>query len=60
MNAQDFCFWLQGHFELVENQDHLSIKQVQVIKAHLNLVFEQQTQVDHGQITNTSPATFIC
>ncbi len=42
MYKQDFCYWLQGYFELVEDGLPLSAKQVQVIKNHLNLVFKHE------------------
>lgn len=35
----DFCYWLQGHFELNDSND-LTPEQVQTIRNHLNLVFE--------------------
>jgi len=38
MNAVDFCFWLQGFFEISED-NNLSPRQLEVIKAHLSLVF---------------------
>lgn len=38
MNSVDFCFWLQGFFE-ISGENHLSSRQVEVIKDHLNLVF---------------------
>lgn len=38
MNSRDFCFWLQGFFEL-QDSDIMSKKQVLTIKNHLNLVF---------------------
>jgi hypothetical protein len=39
MNNVDFCYWLQGFFELSE-VDTLTDKQVKVIKNHLNLTFK--------------------
>jgi hypothetical protein len=39
MTSEQFCFWLQGFFELSQNVNTLDMKQVQVIKNHLNLVF---------------------
>ncbi len=39
MNSIDFCFWLQGYFELTNAGDHLSVEQVQTVKNHLHLVF---------------------
>ena len=41
MNTIDFCFWLQGHFELNPN-NQLTTKQVKVIKNHLYLVFKHE------------------
>ena len=39
MDPVNFCYWLQGYFELCEN-DNLTDKQVEIIKNHLGLVFE--------------------
>lgn len=38
MTPQEFCYWLQGFFELSESNT-LTERQVQVIKNHLGLVF---------------------
>lgn len=43
MNTQDFCYWLQGYFELSGTDGGLSKEQVEVIKEHLQLVFKKQT-----------------
>lgn len=50
MNATDFCYWLQGFFELASQSGSrepitLSRKQVEVIRRHLNLVFIHD--IDH-------------
>ncbi len=40
MKAHEFCYWLQGYFELRDGtNDTLSAAQVDVIKSHLNMVF---------------------
>lgn len=42
MTSRDFCYWLQGFFEISsENAPALTLsnKQVELIKKHLNLVF---------------------
>lgn len=44
MTAQDFCYWLQGAFEL-ENREALDKNQIQIIQDHLNLVFKKETPV---------------
>lgn len=43
MQSRDFCFWLQGFFELRESVPDGSITgdQVEIIKEHLALVFEE-------------------
>jgi len=38
MTSRDFCYWLQGVFE-VANPATLDAKQVDLIKRHLSLVF---------------------
>lgn len=39
MDSVNFCYWLQGLFEL-GNVKELNEQQVEVIKNHLNLVFK--------------------
>jgi hypothetical protein len=53
MNAIDFCFWLQGHFE-ISDSDNLSPKQVEVIKNHLQLVFKHEIDPLREEQTNAS------
>jgi hypothetical protein len=43
MNTENFCFWLQGYFELLDKDEPLSKEQVQIIKDHLELVFNKTT-----------------
>ena len=38
MNAEDFCYWLQGHFELSEAKT-ITEEQIKIIQNHLDLVF---------------------
>jgi hypothetical protein len=47
MNSQEFAYWLQGFFELT-NQKTLNETQVQIIKEHLDLVFEKTTFTTMG------------
>lgn len=39
MKPEEFCYWLQGYFELSEEHASLTPKQLETIKNHLNLVF---------------------
>ena len=40
MTEKDFCYWLQGFFELSDSKElSLNSKQVELIRKHLNLVF---------------------
>lgn len=47
MTSRDFCFWLQGFFELTESQN-LTSKQVELIKRHLHLVFKHEIDPSLG------------
>lgn len=38
MKATEFCYWLQGHFELGEQRANLSDRQVKIVLAHLRMV----------------------
>lgn len=38
MKSQEFCYWMQGLFELAEPVE-LNAKQTDLIKRHLNMVF---------------------
>lgn len=42
MTPENFCYWLQGLFELTDS-DTLSTQQIQIIKNHLQLVFTKVT-----------------
>lgn len=41
MNAVDFCFWLQGYFE-ISGKGELTAAQTEVVKNHLSLVFKHE------------------
>lgn len=42
MTPEQFTYWLQGFFE-ISNPEKLDEKQTQIIKDHLDLVFDKQT-----------------
>ena len=39
MTSKDFCYFLQGFFELSESNQALTVEQIKTIKNHLKLVF---------------------
>jgi hypothetical protein len=41
MKAAEFCYWLQGYFELSE-KSALSEEQGEMVKRHLGLVFKHE------------------
>ncbi len=54
MNSVDFCFWLQGHFEISDSCS-ITDKQVEIIKNHLNLVFKHEIDPLRESETTTKP-----
>jgi hypothetical protein len=47
MTSRDFCYWLQGFFELSGN-DTINAGQVKQIKDHLNMVFLHEIDPSMG------------
>jgi len=48
MTSRDFCYWLQGFFELSEPEVELNAKQVELIRKHLNMVFYHEIDPSMG------------
>jgi hypothetical protein len=44
MQSRDFCFWLQGFFELGRS-DQITAEQAAVIRRHLDMVFVHETSL---------------
>jgi hypothetical protein len=42
MQSRDFCFWLQGFFEIGGKPGALSAEQTAMIRRHLDLVFAHE------------------
>ena len=51
MTSRDFCYWLQGLFELDSPKD-INEKQTELIKKHLNLVFKHEIDPSYGDQTH--------
>ena len=52
MNSIDFCYWLQGYFEINGEITDIKQDQAQVIQNHLNLVFKHEIDAltDNGDL----------
>lgn len=55
MTSRDFCYWLQGYFEILNstgnrdtNEGALSHGQVECIKKHLAMVFAHEIDPSFG------------
>ena len=42
MTSRDFCYWLQGYFELGGPEQAMSVDQVKIVKHHLAMVFAHE------------------
>ena len=51
MTSRDFCYWLQGYFEL-ENPNGIENNKVKIIRDHLKMVFVHETDPSHGDKTH--------
>jgi uncharacterized protein YfkK (UPF0435 family) len=47
MTSRDFCYWLQGYFEL-RNEEKLTSAQIETIKKHLRMVFKHEIDPSFG------------
>jgi len=54
MTPRDFCFWFMGSLELIESENGLNKKQTQILKNHLNMVFEHIVN-DDGTLKDEVP-----
>jgi hypothetical protein len=52
MTSRDFCYWLQGFFEIsaagTNGSGPVPVTQVEIIKKHLNLVFKHEIDPSFG------------
>jgi len=53
MTSRDFCYWLQGYFEVAADAGRdgfevLTIGQIECIKKHLALVFKHEIDPSFG------------
>lgn len=45
MTSKEFCYWLQGSLEMNDNKS-FNEKQTEVLKKHLDMVFEHIAHLD--------------
>jgi hypothetical protein len=55
MTAEQFTYWLQGFME-INDPETLGVRETQMIKDHLKLVFDKQTP-DRKQLLTDTPGT---
>ena len=49
MTSRDFCYWLQGFFEITNHHDELiTASQAAMIKRHLSMVFVHEIDPSFG------------
>lgn len=56
MKPDQFCYWLQGFFEISDPVE-LDYEEIKQIKNHLNLVFTHYLDPESNAETNVDPAT---
>lgn len=61
MTSRDFCYWLQGYFEIQGEGPYRSLSndQVDCIKRHLNMVFEHEIDPSAGDKQHQDALNFI-
>lgn len=64
MTPENFCYWLQGYFEIADTAD-LSKKQTRMIREHLGLIFTKVTEDFsssgyHGYVSTGSGYSGYC
>lgn len=48
MTSVQFCYWLQGHFELSPDTAGLTAEQTKTVKENLAMVFVHEIDPSHG------------
>ena len=59
MNTVDFCYWLQGFFELRDDSNQLTDNQINIIKNHINLaLLHEKPKVKYTHENQLNPTDF--
>lgn len=48
MTERDFCYWLQGYFEIAGDDSTLTPERLECVKRHLSMVFEHTIDPSYG------------
>ncbi len=48
MTSRDFCYWLQGFFEITK-EVNMNASQIEVVKKHLAMVFKHEIDPSFGE-----------
>jgi hypothetical protein len=48
VKSTEFCYWLQGYFELSPPGVALTAEQTDMVRRHLNLVFKHEIDPSYG------------
>jgi hypothetical protein len=51
MTSRDFCYWLQGYFELTAPSS-LTTRQAEIVKNHLAMVFKHEIDPGLGDLSH--------
>jgi hypothetical protein len=53
MTSREFCYWLQGFFEITKGATALTQDQSEIIQKHLSLVFLHEIDNSYGDKEHT-------
>lgn len=59
MSPENFCYWLQGFFEVTGEVKELSPEQIKMIKEHLGYVFNKPANPSITYIPQVQPLPFV-
>jgi len=59
VTSRDFCYWVQGFFELTGKTESLSKEQVKTIQQHLAMVFKHEIDPSMGDKAHQDKLTEI-
>ena len=60
MTPQEFCYWLNGYFDLAGDDTSMTDEQIQCVKEHLELVFQQKINPVEYKPFNLSDTAIVC